>query len=209
MTFNYDTLIERSLVYGWPINQMSDFVGPHPYKLIKLHGSTSWGRRVTLPEHAREEVMRNVHPQALIKAAPQWQLTDQYYYSPSAPPDYRTPDLFVPAIAIPTIQKAMFECPPEHLASLEERIPDVDRILTIGWRASELHFLKLLRDGLKKQPLVQAVSGSTTDAMRTLQNLQAAGIAFSKSEPYGGGFSAFVRDSGVRQLLNWATKRQE
>ena len=126
VTFNYDTLIERAMAYEWPISSLDEFVTAHPYKLIKLHGSTSWGRTLSLPSSTREQVLRNVHPKALIDCAAEWELGDQYFYSTSAPPDYRTPDLFVPAIAIPTVSKATFECPQEHLASLSAQLPHVD-----------------------------------------------------------------------------------
>ncbi|HEX6573862.1 MAG TPA: hypothetical protein VF042_02735 [Gemmatimonadaceae bacterium] len=50
VTFNYDTLIETALeVMGMKIETMSDYVAAHPYKIIKLHGSTDWGRVVDFP----------------------------------------------------------------------------------------------------------------------------------------------------------------
>jgi hypothetical protein len=37
--------------------------------------------------------------------------------------------------------KAKFECPKEHPSALIEAIPQIDRILVIGWQATEEHFL--------------------------------------------------------------------
>src|SRR5207247_9482051 len=49
-----------------------------------------------------------------------------------------------PAIAIPTVSKATFECPIDHLNALQTVLPQVTKIITIGWRIKEEHFLNLL-----------------------------------------------------------------
>ncbi len=63
----------------------------------------------------------------------------------------------IPAIAIPTQTKSSFECPQDHLDALEEWLPHVDRILIIGWRAQEQHFLDLLKMHLGKKDGVEAL----------------------------------------------------
>ena len=49
----------------------------------------------------------------------------------------------LPAIAIPTRSKTDFECPREHRERLMALIPQIDRLLIIGWRSTEQHFLRL------------------------------------------------------------------
>jgi hypothetical protein len=51
----------------------------------------------------------------------------------------------IPALALPLRSKARFVCPQEHLDVLNALLPQVDRILAIGWKAGEPHFLNLLR----------------------------------------------------------------
>src|SRR2546422_9217433 len=48
-----------------------------------------------------------------------------------------------PAIALPVETKNEFEFPDAHLKKLRDVIPEVTRVLIIGWRGTEEHFLKL------------------------------------------------------------------
>jgi hypothetical protein len=47
----------------------------------------------------------------------------------------------VPALAIPVDTKSVFEFPDNHKGHLVTSIPEVTRLLTIAWRASEHSFL--------------------------------------------------------------------
>jgi hypothetical protein len=62
--------------------------------------------------------------------------------------------------AIPVESKTDFECPPDHLTALSDLLPKVRNILTIGWRATEKHFLTLLRERLSGVVTVLACSGN-------------------------------------------------
>src|SRR5207244_6413216 len=55
-----------------------------------------------------------------------------------------------PAIAIPVETKRSFECPAEMLEGLVELLPFVSKLLIIGWRATEAHFLSLLKTNLRR-----------------------------------------------------------
>jgi hypothetical protein len=44
----------------------------------------------------------------------------------------------------------VFECPTDHIGTLESYIPRVSKIITIGWRRAEQHFLKLLAKHLAR-----------------------------------------------------------
>src|SRR5205823_9977424 len=56
---------------------------------------------------------------------------------------------WLPAIAVPLETKQSYECPPNHLEAMREWLPQVDRILIIGWRAAERHFLLELEGHLR------------------------------------------------------------
>jgi hypothetical protein len=53
---------------------------------------------------------------------------------------------WIPALAVPIQNKPDFECPPNHIQLLRELLPEVNRILIIGWRGMEGHFMRELRD---------------------------------------------------------------
>lgn len=77
----------------------------------------------------------------------------------------------MPAIAIPVDRKDEFACPPSHIAKLKELLPKVNKILVIGWRATETEFLKVLRTKLTGQQDLMIVSWKEADARETLTNL--------------------------------------
>ena len=52
--------------------------------------------------------------------------------------------LLLPALAVPLRTKATFVCPPDHIEKLRSELSKVDRIVSVGWKAGEPHFLDLL-----------------------------------------------------------------
>jgi hypothetical protein len=55
------------------------------------------------------------------------------------------PGPWIPGIAVPTSDKTSFECPQEQLDVFERALPNVTRLLIIGWRAAEAHVLTSLQ----------------------------------------------------------------
>jgi hypothetical protein len=105
-----------------------------------------------------------------------------------------------PAIAIPVETKSDFECPQDHLEALKVAIPSVDRLLFVGWRASEGHFLEMLSAGLRKGLSAMVVSGSPGDARETVDNLERYGIECN-FEIHEEGFTSFVIRRSIDHLL--------
>ena len=100
-----------------------------------------------------------------------------------------------PAIAIPVEKKGEFNCPPEHLQALADAIPRVTKMITIGWRATERHFVDMLKKhlrGRKGDIDLMAVSGSVQGARDTVNNL-----AIENSE----GRMRVIRDGGFSDLI--------
>ena len=77
-----------------------------------------------------------------------------------------------PAIALPLVQKTSFECPEDHLRTLREALPDVTKILIIGWRGTEEHFLTLLREHLKNPPTMMTVASGVDEASQVGSDLR-------------------------------------
>ena len=95
-----------------------------------------------------------------------------------------------PAIAIPVETKLGFECPSEHLECLREHLGKVTKILIVGWRATERHFLDLLNgSGIGKIP-VQVVAANKPEAEEVLGRFT-AGRSFP-GEAVEGGFTDYV-----------------
>lgn len=86
-------------------------------------------------------------------------LTDRYFFSSHDFVGIVRRNPMFPAIAIPVEKKRGFECPHHLLDELISLLPQVTKILVIGWRATEAHFLYLLRDGLRPGCQLYIVGG--------------------------------------------------
>ncbi|MFZ0296797.1 MAG: hypothetical protein WAM13_00475 [Candidatus Sulfotelmatobacter sp.] len=88
-----------------------------------------------------------------------------------------------PAISIPVENKDEFSCPPEHITALAGLLPKVTKMITVGWRATEENFLKMLLDsrsvtvaGIRNPIELLVVTGTKDGAVQTVRNLAAYGI---------------------------------
>jgi hypothetical protein len=195
VTFNYDELLDEALESsGRGLDDIDDYVSAEEFRLIKPHGSTSWLRGI-LPSGDSHDI---------IRAAPSLDLHTGPITKRVLPPDHTSA---VPAIAIPTQTKTSFECPPEHLAALEEWLPKVDRILVIGWRAQERHFLKLLQQHLGEMNGVEGlvVSDSKQGADATILALEKVLPDAHLHPSTATGFSTFVETD--KPVTTWLEGR--
>ena len=88
----------------------------------------------------------------------------------------------LPAIAISMQDKTRgsFECPTRQIATLGQLLKSVTKVLMIGWRAREAHFLQMLRDNLPGgvvSHLVLSKRTLTTPAQRALSSRAISGIS--------------------------------
>jgi len=171
VTFNYDTLLEIGLkdALGFEALSIPDYIEEaRPYKLIKVHGSTNWVRDVE-GEIARAQG-GNVWAVAaeLIERVSEVAISNRYrILRPGHPFGDDSRGLGFPAVAIPVENKQMFECPEEHLAALRAALPRTEKILIIGWRGSDRHFVKELRATLRAGVRCLVVAG-TRDAAKEI-----------------------------------------
>ncbi len=161
-TFNYDTLLDQAVEsFGQKIERMADYVErPTLFRLFKLHGSVNWARVVEngIPANINRE-----HPPSvlhfLIGQAANLSISDRFVLcTPSSMGMANKLPVF-PAIAVPIEAKRTFECPKEMVNQIDQVIPDVSKLLIIGWRATEEHFLEKLRQGLRPDVHVYIVAG--------------------------------------------------
>lgn len=164
VTFNYDTLLEDALrQFKLPITSIEDYTKRHPfYRVFKLHGSTNWAREI---ETSAQIEMVSEPEKVIAQLMEQWdqiRVTDRYLFSPHDAVGVVSGKPMFPAIAIPVEKKRNFECPQPMLEELVALLPHVRKILVIGWRATEEHFLGLLRSrltGLKPGVHIYIVNG--------------------------------------------------
>ena len=111
-----------------------------------------------------------------------------------------------PALALPVNTKVDFECPPEHIAHLQSDIPLVTKLLVIGWRATEPHFLELWKQQPRPRSVpdkiakITIVAGHETYGQQVKDNLVAAGIQ-GRFDLFNGGFSQFVTGPELERFL--------
>ena len=205
VTFNYDTLLERALAHiDLPIGKIDDYTTHRQFKLFKLHGSINWWRWI--PRHAYPElVTHNEQPpeQVLINAAPVVDGVDARMEMRGLKVHFPETEqwFFTPALAVPTTSKHTFVCPQSHLERLKEIIPQIERIIVVGWRGRERHFLGLLKEGLKGNIPVVTACGSTEASPEPYNRMKEEGlpVALQMSLPLG--FSEIVMGRSIEPLL--------
>jgi hypothetical protein len=202
VTFNYDTMLEAVLgqAYRTIFNDLTAYMTPE-FQVFKLHGSVDWGHLVALPPQVagNEAAARNY----LFDHAGQYHLSDIVRAQQSL--GISGDDGLVPALAIPVQGKSTFECPTSHLDMLNRAIWQTTRVITIGWRGVEQHFLELWRNRNDFFNLL-VVSGSKEWSEETLINLQSGGMLDPDTPRYAriafdGGFGAVLGSGELRSFL--------
>lgn len=162
VTFNYDTLLEDALrALGHRIDGMEAYIDtPTLFRVFKLHGSINWAQTVA------NRVPVNVNPQAwlsvltyLIEHAAELRISDTFVMCDPRTMGVADGVAAFPAIAIPIEKKNQFVCPQTFIDRLTEVLPNVSKILVIGWRATEAHFLELLKRNLGPGVQLYIVAG--------------------------------------------------
>jgi len=198
VTFNYDSLLDDALL-SFSYNSQNDIgrhFDAHPtFKLFRPHGSVNWSRLTDLPGGARRT------PLQLIEQADSFNLTDKYVVAVATDPhqffNYDGP--IVPAIAIPVQTKTddTFEWPESHRHYLEKLLPQVTKILIVGWQAREAHFSYMLRSAFRTRNLthLKVVGKDAEEAGRIVRYFAGEiGLLPRDSSVAAGGFSQFVAE---------------
>jgi hypothetical protein len=169
VTFNYDTMLEEAMtqVLGYSFHEVHRYIGYDNYKLIKLHGSISWGLELLDP-------VEPVSPREVIANARTLRVSDRFRMVDRRPVIFEDNRVGFPAIAIPVEKKNDFSCPPSHVEVLGNLIRSVTRIITVGWRAKEEAFVNMLKSpltGLAGDVDLMIVSGDEKGWKETEENL--------------------------------------
>jgi hypothetical protein len=190
-TFNYDTLLERSIGnigYG----EHSSYI-KNPIKIIKLHGSHDWAyigdkkrKKLLFQDITDSYQYLTTYPEHMDKLHAR-QDVYPYHISELGKED----DLFqFPAIAIPLPEKQDFICPERHVEILKAELINVDKILIIGWRAGDPYLIELMENTVSKDIPVHIVSNVMSSAEEVQRRL--SHIKRFMFELHNGGFSKFI-----------------
>lgn len=196
VTFNYDTLLEDALTgFDLPIKSMADYTKGHPfYRMFKLHGSVNWARLLRNNIEGPNPYNPSQVAREWIRRAMELNVSDDYVVWGGSPIAVADGKPAIPAIAIPVGKGKIFECPHEQVEKLRELLPLTTKVLVIGWRAAEEHFLRLLREHLPAGISLYIVSGSAADAeetrLRINRALEKKGPAHINTN--ANGFSDFI-----------------
>jgi hypothetical protein len=205
-TFNYDTLLEDALPgLGLTLQAMSDYVAGHPhYRVVKLHGSINWAHPVEGAIEYRNPGAAWQVVEAHIERIKELRIANTFVRVASHPCGVQDGVGLFPAIAIPLEAKGSFECPQEHLKFLCEHLARTDRLLLIGWRATEAHFLDLLGKHLPGRVRALIVAGNEAEAVnigRRLESKLKESLIELSFERAPGGFSDLIINNRGQAIL--------
>jgi len=166
VTFNYDTLLEDALpVVGLRTTAIADYISAHPqYIVVKLHGSVNWAREIESPVEFQTPQGDPKIVHEIIRRASELEVSNRYVQGEPYVTGFHDGTAVFPAIAIPVERKSQFECPPEHLQALRSRLPNVTKVIVVGWRAKEDSFLELLSEELRAPLQIMVVEGTDEGA---------------------------------------------
>lgn len=180
VSFNYDMMLENAINsrFGCSIGSgMSSYLDG-PVQVFKPHGSVNW-----------VECLPALRPPPLGAAYPYMHLNltnlaEHADFDAPTSVDVVAPRevgvgkdaFYVPAVAAPVADKDAFVMPDDHLRAMVDVLGRTTRVLTIGWRGSELSFqeawrkhLRGYREGL--QALVVTKGSDESAGDETIGNL--------------------------------------
>jgi hypothetical protein len=166
------------------IKDMNSYHSRENYTLFKLHGSVNWGLEVDGLKHPGNSAPYPYQNLIDLMTPGSPHLTKRYRLCDREMGP--TPDRVVvfPALSIPVEKKDEFSCPSEHVTALKGMLPNVTKMITIGWRATEAEFLNMLRDsrsavisGIRPTVELLVVTGSKDGAEQTVNNLTPYGVS--------------------------------
>jgi hypothetical protein len=215
VTFNYDRLFEYAAsfylsdakkIYNNEYTTLDSYISQPAFPLVKVHGSIDWGYRVNTPLDVVQESNQHAWLIAweVIARFASLDISPEISKITDRPPPPQEGHAYVPALAIPLDKKSDFACPSSHLSFLENQLPQVRTILTVGWRGMEQHFLDRLRAKVPTEARLLTVSGSPETSNETLERLRAAGVGVHLGEAFAGGFSDFVLATQADEFLKGA-----
>lgn len=213
VSFNYDLIVERAMasLWGFDTGNLAAYLAHDRVILLKPHGSVQWqwpvdhelGRQANSffsldgADHSEGsyDLGRRSIDLALSDGIDKEGLTTIKYAAHQWPKNGRSVPAGIPALGLPLAGKepADLVWPQEQENTFRALAGRVSRILTIGWRAEEPHFLDLLTPLPRSDARVVVVArdGGEATAIRDIL-LPKLGLGNDNSGTFPDGFSQFV-----------------
>ncbi|HEX2039362.1 MAG TPA: hypothetical protein VHF47_06475 [Acidimicrobiales bacterium] len=141
-SFNYDFILESACtaVWGFDPHDLNHHCSYGPVSLLKPHGSVLWEQLI----HNHEAVHANSRAQQAIELMTQNPELTPIVPLPTSPfSDYTRPP-GVPALALPVDGKSVLVWPDEQEQQFGRLQGRVSKLLIVGWRAVDQHFVGLM-----------------------------------------------------------------
>lgn len=200
VTFNYDTMLELAFgdILQEPIRSLDTYVSHPRAHVYKVHGSVNWGQKThRVPPFTDDERSWVINSAATLPAPGPIEMRTNWSSGVQG-------EAWVPALAVPIESKSAFVLPDHHRERLVVDLQEVDRVLVVGWRATEQHFLKLVADHVVKDLRGVVVACNNRDESRAtaLALLSGRGAVRGQvSHEHDLGFSDLVGHEIVEHLL--------
>lgn len=157
INFNYDLLFERNIESIFNGKTVDSYIADEEIKVIKIHGAYNWAHIIKhLPSNSSNNdvvlgIAKDIHIELNDEKQQQqiW-LADNQKEEMTAVSEHgeRLYPITVPAIAIPITEKKNYVCPESHVKLLKASLPEIDRVLLIGWKAGDKFIVDLINKEL-------------------------------------------------------------
>lgn len=204
VSFNYDTLFEQSIDdIEW--NSMSSYISNN-IKLIKPHGSWNWayvGNKDKLEfkyrDYSDEYDFLTKNPEYINNSIKKGTIPYHVEEINNSGKEYHK----FPTIAVPLPDKHEFVCPDKHISTLEKALLEIDRVLVIGWSASDPNLLELLRDKINREVKLMVISKDKNSAQKIADNIKVTNSKLICRASKSKGFSDFIESGEFEEFLEF------
>jgi hypothetical protein len=206
ITFNYDCLIERALTdeVSYSFVSQQDYVRRPAYKLFKLHGSTNWGHKITMMPAGTFHGRNDEEINKLIGLSNNIDYSQDFEIVSEIPAFNSGATRLFPALTVPAEKKTQFSCPDSHVNVLKSLLPKVTKLLIIGWRGAEKHFLDMagpILDQATGVLKIGIVSGTGKSCSETEVNIARVIKVDREWQYFEHGFTNFIISKAANSFI--------
>jgi hypothetical protein len=204
VNFNYDLLLETACqngLWGLSVNNVDTYTSDRYMSVLKPHGSINWAYRVA------DNTLSSLRAADAIAVQGSTAQTGQIEESglrelkqDESPGNYVHPA--VPAVALPTAAKSSFVWPQSQSDFFDNLGPCIPRVLTIGWRGAEPHFVPRLMGKVWNTSRILVCSPSEQDANEVRTNLRGVIEHNPRTTQHRHGFESLVGSEALETFLS-------
>lgn len=215
VSLNYDTLLEQDLQRLFPTlppyKHVDDYVGEErPVKLIKLHGSVNWFRRMfhwsQFPSDLEQQSTRQIFDQYGFELMDEEIIVDDSIaWAGSAKSTVNRVDIpMYPTLTAPLANKTAdsLVLPRSHEIALTSFMQQCDKILVVGTSGHDEDLLELLSSGINDVDKAHYVVGTTPEVKTVPERFESAvpKLGLAKVRRAFQGFGPYLKSEEFRSF---------